>query len=306
MVEFRHILCPVDLSESSTRALTYAAVLGNWYDADLTVLHVVPTFDPMPVRSASLDGAVQMVYPASRDEVLGELRHVVETAGAPARSVILAAEAGDPCGTILGHTLAIPADLIVMGTHGRSGFERFMIGSVAEKVLRRAPCPVLTVPPNATVASTEPRFTNVLCGMDFSPASLQAFGFALDLARQADGSVTVLHVLEWLAEEEPRAHAHFNVAEYRRHLIDDARARLHALVAAERTSSRVQTLVVAGRAHREMLRVAAESATDLIVMGAQGRGGVGLALFGSTTQAVVRAAPCPVLTVRGVDTEGDR
>ena len=66
MVQFTHILCPTDLSELSVRPLTYAATLARWYKAQLTVLHVVPTFDPVSVRSAALDGAVQFVYPTSR------------------------------------------------------------------------------------------------------------------------------------------------------------------------------------------------------------------------------------------------
>jgi nucleotide-binding universal stress UspA family protein len=241
-----------------------------------------------------------MVYPVSREEVLEEMRRVVDSAGAGSSNAILAAEAGDAAKTIVDQTVAIPADLVVMGTHGRSGFERFMLGSVAENVLRRAPCPVLMVPPHVTAAlPAEVRFKAILCPMDFSPSALQALGFALDLARQADGVVTVLHVIEWLAEEEPRAHAHFNVPEYRQHLVADARERLRALIVDEpRTWSAIQDLVVLGRASREILRIAAESAADLIVMGAQGRGGLGLTLFGSTTQQVVRATPCPVLTVR--------
>ena len=65
-------------------------------------------------------------------------------------------------------------------------------------------------------------FKRILCPIDFSPSALQALGFALDLARQADGRVTLLHVVEWLAEEEPRASAHFNVPEYRRYMVADA------------------------------------------------------------------------------------
>jgi nucleotide-binding universal stress UspA family protein len=300
VIEFRQILCPTDLSESSTRALPYAAALARWYEAKLTVLYVVPTFEPMPLTPEGLD-AVQMVFPASRDEVLSEMRHLVDSAGAAPLHPTLAAEAGDPVRTIVNQALVTSADLIVMGTHGRSGFERFMIGSVTEKVLRRAPCPVLTVPPQATASVPgEVLFKNILCSIDFSPSALQAMGFALDLARQADGAVTLVHVIEWLAEEEPLAFAHFNVPEYRQHLIDDARQRLGALVADEpRTWSAIQEIVTVGRAHREILRLAADSPPDLIAMGAQGRGGIGLALFGSTTQQVVRAAPCPVLTVRG-------
>jgi len=110
----------------------------------------------------------------------------------------------------------------------------------------------------------------------------------------------VLHAIEWLAGEEPRAHAHFNVPEYRQYLVEDAHARLQALLAEEpRTWCGLEDVVVIGRAYREILEVASAREDDLIVMGAQGRGGVGLTLFGSTTQQVVRAAACPVLTVRG-------
>jgi nucleotide-binding universal stress UspA family protein len=143
-------------------------------------------------------------------------------------------------------------------------------------------------------------FKRILCPIDFSPSSLQALGFALDLARQSNGKVTLLNVVEWLAEEDPMVSAHFNVPEVRGHMREDAEHGLHALVAAEsRTWCDIENVVSFGRAHREILRAAEMKSTDLIVMGAQGRGGVGLALFGSTTQQVLRGASCPVLTVRG-------
>jgi nucleotide-binding universal stress UspA family protein len=110
-----------------------------------------------------------------------------------------------------------------------------------------------------------------------------------------------MRVVEWLEEEEPRASAHFNVPEYRRYVVDDTQERLRNVVAEEsRTWVEIDDLVVFGRAYREILRAAESKPADLIVMGAQGRGGLGLALFGSTTQQVVRGAICPVLTVRGV------
>jgi len=301
VVEFRNILCPIDLSDVSSRPLAYATAFARWYEATLTVLHVVPTFDPMQVRSGALGDSVRMLYPMTRDEILSELRRAVDAAGAGTLDVALATDAGDAAATIVDHAVRMATDLLVMGTHGRGGFDRLLLGSVTEKVLRKAPCPILTVPPHALPTMPEEVvFRRILCPMDFSPSALQAFGFALDLARQANGSVTVLHVIEWLAEEEPRAHAHFNVSEYRQHLTADAHARLQALLADEPcTWCETEEVVVIGRAHREVLATAAARQTDLIVMGAQGRGSVGLALFGSTTQHVVRAATCPVLTVRG-------
>ncbi|MBI3047774.1 MAG: universal stress protein [Acidobacteria bacterium] len=302
MVEFRNILCPIDLSEASSRALVHAAAFARWYGARLTVLHVVPTFDPRQVRSGAIGEAVTIVHPVSREEVVSELRRALDEAGAGNLDAAVAAEAGEPAATIVDQAVRIGADLLVIGTHGRSGFDRLLLGSVTEKVLRKAPCPILTVPPHVVPAApkAEVIFRRILCPMDFSPPALQAFGFAVDLARQANGTVTVLHVIEWLAEEEPREHAHFNVPEYRQHLVAHARERLRALVAEEpRTWCEIEEMVAVGRPYREVLKTAAATKTDLIVMGAQGRGGVGLVLFGSTTQQVVRTATCPVLTVRG-------
>jgi nucleotide-binding universal stress UspA family protein len=178
MIGFRRILCTTDLSGPSTRALTYAAAVARSYEAALTVLYVVATFDPVPASAGGPDGAVPMGYPASREEILGDVRRVVESAGAGSLDPALAAEAGDPFRTIVDQAVARSADLLVMGIHGRSGFERVVIGSVVEKVLRTAPCPVLTVPSEARgTVPAEVRFESVLCPMDFSPSARQAWRF---------------------------------------------------------------------------------------------------------------------------------
>jgi nucleotide-binding universal stress UspA family protein len=301
VVEFKHVLCPIDLSEASGSSLAYAVAFAQWYTARLTVLHVVPTFDPVQVRSGRLGDPVQFVQPVSREDVLTALRAAVDAAGGDARQATAVAEAGDPVVTIVDQAVGIPADLLVMGTHGRSGFDRLLLGSVAEKVLRKAPCPVLTVPPHApTHAPASAGFKRILCPLDFSPSALQALGFALALGQQSKGVVTVLHVIEWLTEEEPRTHAHFSVPEYRRYLTEDAYERMRPLLAeAAGPRCKFEPVVLTGRAHHEIAQTAASREADLIVMGAQGRGAVGVSLFGSTAQHVVRAANCPVLTVRG-------
>jgi nucleotide-binding universal stress UspA family protein len=300
VIKFKQILCPTDLSEASVPSLTYAAAFAVWYGARLTVLHVVPTFEPITVGPGAFYGPLQTVLPLSRDEVLGEMRRITDSAGIGSIHANLSAQEGDPTKTIVEQALATAADLVVMGTHGRSGFERLLIGSVAEKVLHKAPCPVLLVPPHVTAkAHPDVSFKHILCPIDFSPSALLALGFAVDLAGQSGGLVTVLHALESLAEEDPRENAHFNVPEYRRYLVADAQQRVRALVTEESPAgSAVEDRVVLGRAYREILQTVADSSIDLIVMGAQGRGGLGLTLFGSTTQQVVRAATCPVLTVR--------
>jgi nucleotide-binding universal stress UspA family protein len=301
MITFERILCSTDLSEASVPSLKYASALARRYGAHVTVLHVVPSFEPMTVPAAGFMYPMQVVSPMSRDEVLREMHKLVAGAGVEATNTTFVAEAGDPARMIVEQSLAAATDLVVMGTHGRSGFERLLIGSVAEKVLRKAPCPLLLVPPHAAVGtSADVTFRNILCPLDFSPSALQALGFALELAREGKATVRVLYAVELLPEEELRTNAHFNVPEYRQHVVEDALGRLNTLLAGEsRSSIAVEPMVAVGRAYREILRVAADAPTDLIVMGAQGRGGLGLTLFGSTTQQVVRAATCPVLTVRG-------
>jgi nucleotide-binding universal stress UspA family protein len=300
MIDFKQILCPVDFSETSTRALAHATALARWYGARLTALHVVSTFDPMPIHG-DFGEPVSFITPMSRDEVLADMRRTLnlDAASPPVTPI---AEAGDPRSVIVDQAVTVQADLIVLGTRGRRGLSRLLLGSVAEAVVRDAPCPVLTVPPKASSdAADAVTFKSILCPVDFSPSALQALELALDLARQADGRVTLLHAVEWLAEEQPRALTHFDVPEYRSHIASEARERLRTLVADEsRTWVDIGDTVVFGRAHREILRAAAAKPADLIVMGAQGRGGVDLALFGSTTHQVVRGATCPVLTVREV------
>ena len=300
MIGFKRILCPIDFSESSIRSLAYAGALANWYDAQLTVLHVVPTFDPVQLPG-DLGQPVHVVNPVPREQVMDELRRTLERTTLSVAPTLVA-ESGHVATTLVDRALSISADLIVIGTHGRRGFKRLLLGSVTEAVLHEAPCPVLTVPPRAGAAASDTvTFKRILCPTDFSPSSLQALGFALALARQADGRLTVIHVLEWLAEEEPRMSIHFNILEYRRSLEADARERLRTLLAEEsQTWAEIDTILAFGRAYREILRAAETNDADLIVMGAQGRGGIDLALFGSSTQQVVRGAACPVLTVRSV------
>jgi nucleotide-binding universal stress UspA family protein len=210
-------------------------------------------------------------------------------------------EEADPRRAILKEAGLLDAGLIVMGTHGRTGFDHLLLGSVTEKVIRKALCPVMVVPPHApeTPTPSGAPFKRIVCGVDFSGSSTRALSYALDFAQEADARITMVHVIEMPPElgEFPfsrevtvngiRATAD---AEYLR--------RLQALIPPEaREYCTAMTHVSEGRAHKEILRVAAEQRADLIVMGVRGRGAVDVMLFGSNTHAVIRGAACPVLVV---------
>lgn len=212
---------------------------------------------------------------------------------------------GRPAAEILESASRLGADLIVMGTHGASGFEHFVVGSVAERVLRRATCPVLTVPPRAQVSSSLP-FRRLLCAVDAADASRSALTYAWSLAQHCGGSVTLLHVLEWPWDESPAPHNDdlprtqgAALAEYRRYREAQAMRWLEALVPTPPPALGDLSLRLAhGRPHARILGVAAEERSDLIVMGVGARRPLELAVFGSTVHGVVREATCPVLTVR--------
>lgn len=298
MIEFKQILCPIDFSETSIRALTYAAAWASWYEAQLEVLHVVPAFEDVP-RSGPSVSIGESSLPASRDAIVAEIHRALESVGAASLNPTTVALEGRALELIVNRAQAQPADLLVMGTHGRSGFNRLLLGSVTEKVLRAAPCPVLTVPkaaPALTAAAVA--FTRIVCAIDYSPSALKALQYALELGRQAGGSVAVLYALEYMDPEEPCEHVDFDIRARRQHFIDHARQRLHAQMAQEPTTwCEITEVVVIDRAYKAVLQHATAWTADLIVMGAQGAGGVELMLYGSNTQHVLRAAPCPVLTV---------
>ncbi len=299
MVTFTNILYPTDLSEAAAPGLSYAAAMARWYKARLTILHVVPTFDAIAVPPDAIGSPETVVQPPPRDVVLDEMKASMSEDTIAGIEVRFDAVAGDAFRMIVDRAIADGASLIVMGTHGRRGFDRLVHGSVTERVLHYAPCPVLTIPPHMPPIDGALFFRRILCPVDFSPASLQAFGFARDLAAQSQGVVTLLHVMEWLPDMVPMAGESGVAVEYRDVLISDADRRLRELALSdEHAWSEIQTQVTSGRSHRAILAAAEQHHSDLIVMGAQGRGGTALTLFGSTTNQIIRQADRPVLVVR--------
>jgi nucleotide-binding universal stress UspA family protein len=298
MTEIARILCPIDFSDVSRRALDHAVAIARWYQAEILALHVLEPvlMPPPPVFLAARPPSV--LAPENRHEMAdSQLRRYLETAGCSGIKTLTVVDEGHPASCILKHAAAMPADVIAMGTHGVSGFDRLVLGSVAEKVLRKASCPVLTVPPAAVGAGRIP-YTRLLCPVDFSDSSLAALRVATSLAEEADAHLTILHVLYWSAEElfvseQP------NPPEFLRTLEGQARDRLEALVTREMSTwCKPVTRVAFGKPHRRILEAAESDASDLIVIGVRGRNAIDRTVFGSTTNQVIRHAGCPVLTIR--------
>jgi nucleotide-binding universal stress UspA family protein len=308
MVHIKHILCPIDFSEFSRHALDRALVVARAHDATVTVLHVLPTHvvAPAGVPFGPEGPGAFTLYQADRETAADELARFVSgstTRGVPVQHQLV--EAPSSYREILVQADRLGADLIVMGTHGRSGFDRLMIGSVTEKVLRRARVPVLTVPSHAADVDPlgPPAFQRILCAVDFSDCSLLAIAHAAALAQEANSTFTIVHVAELLpVAYEPTIATPFDFELNRPALEEAARGHLKRIVPAGiREQCRVEDVVVSGKPYVEILKVAGERRADLIVLGVHGYGVLDRLVFGSTAGHVVRQATCPVLTVRERD-----
>jgi nucleotide-binding universal stress UspA family protein len=298
MLDIQRILCPVDFSDVSRNALAHAATIGQWYGSSIRVLHVdKPELEANPPLPSAATVDAVMTLTARRPLLEERVRDTLLPAIHPHLATQVVVDEGNPASRILEHARTWPADLIVLATHGRTGVERLMLGSVAEKVLRKASCPVLTVPPPATMTSHLP-FAHVLCPVDFSDSSLAALEFALSLAQESGARLTVMHVFEWPADETS-ARRTLETSEYHRQLEAETRQKLNALISDEvRQWCAPEPRLVFGKAHERILDVAAREGADLIVIGVHGRNALDLMLFGSTTNQVIRQASCPVLTLR--------
>ena len=185
MIQILHVLCPVDFSDVSRRALDHAIAVARWYGAHLSVtyVHHAPlaalALTSLPM-SATMEGA--FLSSGDRERWKRQLEAFMPARAATTVPVDLYVAEGNAASKIIEQ--AESADMLVIGTHGRSGYEHALLGSVAEKVVRRASCPVLTIPPAAAGAPAVPAlFNHIVAAVDSSRTSLHALAYAVSLAR---------------------------------------------------------------------------------------------------------------------------
>jgi nucleotide-binding universal stress UspA family protein len=294
-ISLERVLCPIDFSDTSHHALAHAAAMARWHQAQLTMLYVFPYLPAMDLPPFPLEDA-------DRANMLAKMRQFAAIVPRDVRVDCQVVEGQLVHEAIASRVETTQSDMLVMGTHGRSGFQRAFLGSVTEKVIRKVKCPTLVVPPRVgdIAPDTPVQFHRILCPTDFLASSLKAFEYAISLAEETDAQLTLLHVVEMLAAlgQEPSI-ADDPFVRLREAAIVDARRRLNDLIPDDvRAYCTVDALVVEGRTYKEILCQAKQKRADLIVMGVHGRGAIDLLLFGSTTHHVLRASTCPVLIVR--------
>jgi len=301
----RNLLVPTDFSSCSDGALVAALSLAEAYGASLHLIHAVVLHGEDPYNPAHYSPDPEALFERLRGEA--ENRVTELRAGWMKSSVQVTSEIRrgiHPAPVILEAAENSAADLIVLGTHGRRGPRRWLLGSVAEEVVRRAPCPVLTVR-EGEEAQDRLKVKKILVPLDFSDHAQATLDVALDLARRYDAELKLLHLIEPVVVPGPYGtfHSMRPVTLDYEVLAKQAKETLTGLM------ERAEDIEFEAHAFNGMPRVdivgfAAQMEADLIVIGSHGRTGFQRFLLGSTAEQVVRTADCPVLVVKSPEVLG--
>jgi nucleotide-binding universal stress UspA family protein len=317
MLRVQHILVPVEIDKNAVPVVQWAVLLAQALDSRLTLLHVNEAFEPLEQRPAFGDSlrhstATEVWQRHYEHAAWLELASLVEQycTGVTVETLLLEGRAPQ---RILGHLEKTPFDLLVMGTHGKPWYQRLLLGSTVESVLRATAVPVLVVR-NTAATPKPPRLKTLLLPTDFSLSGTVGEEWGLLLAAHGVEKVTLVHVIENpllevynpdAAEldlrkvmEESRHHPPRSAQPFWEHAHRVAQAKLtllrQPLVGAHR---QVEVQVRDGSAAAEILTVAGSEEPDLVVLATHGRTGVRRLLLGSVTEKVMQTASCPVLAV---------
>ena len=294
MIRIQRILVPTDFSSCGDSAIRQAIRLARIHEAEIHLLHALGEwrFDSLFQLHDSTDReAMQRILRYRADHRLHDRAsdmpvpteaHVVEGRRRPASAIVSFAERRG-------------MHLIVISTHGHGGFRRQLPGRVPHDVLRRAPCPVLTVHPNDPHADEQAGFRSILVPVDFSWCSRLALSYAIALAAAHGATLQLLHVVSEVTCPEFYLHGSQVTHQGRLHLEARAERRLKDLVDGTGQSDSRQVSVRFGRPASEIVRFAREAGSDLILMASHGLGGLMKVMLGSVTLHVTHAAPCSVL-----------
>ncbi|MEO8551304.1 MAG: universal stress protein [Kofleriaceae bacterium] len=282
-MSFRKILCPIDFSPTSDEALQVAARLATEHNAELVISHA--WYLPPAAFAGEYTYPAGMIRDIMADSEAGLAAAVATARALGAARVSSLLDSGQPWMTlVLQVENTKDIDLVVIGTHGRSGISRFFLGSVAEMVVRHAPCSVLAVPTNGAKP-----FHRVLCPIDFSTSSRRALELAVDLARTPDSSITLLHVVEppHVYSEEPLA------LEIDGGLVSRSQDLLQQWATEVTANHRIKVTaeVRIGRPGAEIrAMLEQQGAFDLVALGSHGRTGLRRLVLGSIAETTLRHA----------------
>jgi len=295
---YDRILVPTDGSEAARRAGEHAAFLAHAFDADVHALSVV-NLDALagPFDAGGIDPQTIETYEAAAHDQLEALVDAIDREAVHTEVVH-----GHPATGIVDYAADADVDMIAMGTHGRTGVERYVVGSVTERVLRTSPVPVFTT--RAGPEEDEPitGYEDVLVPTDGSERAAAAIEHGVAVAEAAGARLHAVSVVD----EPDRGDAGLARPADLQNDVEAEAATATEAVAERGTAAGLETVTAVrqGVPAEELLSYVEEAGVDLVAMGTQGRTGLSRYLLGSTTERIVRHAPVPVLAVNARDREG--
>jgi nucleotide-binding universal stress UspA family protein len=290
-LDLKKILLLTDFSEPSEITLPYALALAREYDSELCALHVMT---PVPLPETSPEMAAALIDSSEEWAQNGMLRVDSQLAGVPHETFIVRSEGIWPGVERVLHDRQI--DLIILGTHGRTGSSKLLLGSVAEEIFRSAHVPVLTIGPAVRKgAHSGGRFYRVLYCTDFSREAEAAAPYAISMAEENQAKLILLNVMRTPESARTELGRQESVANIMHQLYE-------IVPRPAELWCRPEATVRFGIPGEKILDVAADTDADLIVLGVRDAGphlGAATHLSRRTAHKVVAHANCPVLTVRG-------
>ncbi|MFO7678860.1 MAG: universal stress protein [Chloroflexota bacterium] len=295
---FKTILVPLDGSLLSECALAPALALAQTYKAKIVLVTVlveraiIPT-DEYYDAPASL--IPELEISPMKERLTNYLDSIVETragANVPMRAIMLEGSAAD---CVVETAVSNQTDLVIMGTHGRSGMSRWLLGSVTQKVIRNLPCPIMAI-------RDERPIKNILITLDQTMLSEQALDPGFAVAGALNARVHLLTIIEDAAI--PLEGGEWSAAELKSHaalgeeLFAQEEAYLHDLEIRYQTTQPIKTAVRNGKPQHAILAYAAEQNIDLIVMATHNRAGVKRWLYKSVTKLVMNGSQCSMLILK--------
>jgi len=300
-INIKNILCTTDFSRFSNLAISYALSMAREFDAKLYVCHVID------LTTAGMYGEAFLAFDEQESRITSRaLKELRATIGDRLPNWEPLVVSGHPADEISRLCEEKKVDLVVSATRGRSGFKRFLIGSVTGRLMRTLSCPLLVVQsieeaPDVPI-DQEFRMKRILVGCDFSEDSYLAFQHGVSLAQEFQAELHLAHVIEPSVYKDLLKPVPSVVEELREALRDTLNEKLEGMVPDEAFSwCTLKTTLLAGHPHEELVKYARLNKIDLIVLGIRGHGMVETLLIGSTTDRLTVRSPCPVLCVRPME-----
>ena len=296
-MQFNRIICATDFSDFSNRTVNYGLALAKEFDSKIYVCHVID------LSSVAIYGEFQLDPVGLQDRIMkdagDQLEELISKQHKAWEPLITVGHAADEISRIVEER---DVDLVITATRGRSGLKRLILGSVTERLMRTLTCPLLVIhSPDKEPATTddqEVKIESILVGCDFSPDSGVAFEHSLSLAQEFQSELHLTHVVETsIYQQLHKTETHIE-EEIQQEIHDRLLQKLQDMVPEEaRNWCKPHTSLLDGHPYEEIVNYAEAQSIDMIVLGTRGHGLVKSMLVGSTTDRVVRRAPCPVLSV---------